>query len=171
MLLSIWLQGLSCFTGFPLLTINVSLPAELITPDEHRLHSAGPLSFSKIWKVLLMSGSDHHTWDFQGQFLARRDSHLFRFMRDTSLNSTCIKPSLSANPSSSTTGREIKTNTTHCSSKQILKEFHVAFPDPSTSRLSLLCSNIKMKFCTIPPHTQKWRSRSLKQAHKYFCFF
>lgn len=73
---------------------------------------------------------------------------------DTSLNSTCIKPTLSANPSSSTTGREIKTNTTHHSSKQILKEFHVAFPDPSTSRLSLLCSNIKMKFCTIPPHAE-----------------
>lgn len=107
--------------GLPLLITNLSLPAELITPDEHRFHSAGPLDISQLGKVLQISGDDKHTGDFQGQFLTRSGSDLFRLLRATSPHSTYIKTALSTNPNSSTTGKETETNTTQHSCQQLLE--------------------------------------------------
>lgn len=111
----------------------------------------------QVGSHMRLSGTapDHHTWDFQGQFLTHRGIHLFRLMRVTSLKSTHIKPTLSVNPSSSTTGREIKTNTTHHSSKQILKEsFMQLFESPPLTVYLSFGVIVKWSFDNSTSHTE-----------------
>lgn len=172
MALFIWLQGLLCFTGFPLPIINLSLPAAVVTPAEHRVHTAGQLNLSELGEVLQASGVTAQ-W-LSGTVPSHSTNYLLRLLRATSLNSTYINTAGGANPNSSTTGRQIQTNRTHHPWKQPLKErFWCSRSRPPPLAAYLACACIKMMVCTIPRHTEEdsWQSRIHKKAHKYFCFF
>lgn len=156
-------KGLSCFTGFPFsIANNKSVSASWINyTDEDGFHSAGPLNISKAGKVPQISGGNKHAGGCQEQFSTCNNSYLFRLLRVNSLNSTYIRTAVSANPKSSTSGKEIETNTNHDSeSRYWKKDFNTGVLGHSTSNVSLLCTHTKMMFCTIPLHTEEdsWQS-------------